>query len=73
LSPRERAERCPGSRSARRFIIFEQWECSSFPVNVSEFIEDITAHVPRFASALLQVDAATALSASPMRDFRAML
>ena len=43
--------------STRRIIIFEQWEWSYFTVNITEFIEDAAANVPRFADALKQVDA----------------
>ncbi|HYQ46145.1 MAG TPA: hypothetical protein VER11_29445 [Polyangiaceae bacterium] len=41
----------------RQAVIFEQWQWSFFTVNIIEFIEDMTAHVPEFADALRRVDA----------------
>jgi len=46
-----------GRVASRQIVIFEQWQWSYFTVNITEFIEDMTAHVPRFASALQQLDA----------------
>jgi hypothetical protein len=43
--------------SSRQLVIFEQWQWSYFTVNITEFIEDMTARVPRFARALERVDA----------------
>jgi len=45
-----------GSIAHRQAVIFEQWQWSYFTVNVSEFVEDMTARVPDFAAALRQVD-----------------
>jgi len=40
----------------RQVIVFEQWQWSYFTANVTEFIDDMTAHVPRFRNALQQLD-----------------
>jgi hypothetical protein len=44
--------------SNRQIIVFEQWQWSYFTANITEFIEDMAAHVPRFARALERADAA---------------
>jgi hypothetical protein len=49
--------------SSRKIIIFEQWEWSYFTVNITDFIDDATANVPRFAAALKQIDAEAAPAA----------
>ena len=46
-----------GRVADRQVVIFEQWQWSYFTINVSEFVEDMTARVPDFAAALRQVDA----------------
>jgi hypothetical protein len=43
--------------ASRQVVVFEQWQWSYFTVNITEFVEDMTAHVPRFAQALEQLDA----------------
>ncbi|HYP78000.1 MAG TPA: hypothetical protein VER12_18640 [Polyangiaceae bacterium] len=40
----------------RKVIVFEQWQWSYFTVNITEFIDDMAAHVPSFASALQQLE-----------------
>ncbi|HEY3252766.1 MAG TPA: hypothetical protein VGJ91_02420 [Polyangiaceae bacterium] len=46
-----------GRVASRQIIIFEQWQWSYFTVNITEFVEDMAVHVPRFAGALQQIDA----------------
>ncbi|HEY1535473.1 MAG TPA: hypothetical protein VGF76_15715, partial [Polyangiaceae bacterium] len=51
--------------SRRRVVVFEQWQWSYFTVNITEFVDDLAARVPRFARALQQVDAAPVGPAGP--------
>ncbi len=45
-------------------VVFEQWQWSFLTVNLTEFLDDLSAHSPRFAEALRSVDSAP--DAGPM-------
>ncbi len=49
----------------RRVVIFEQCQWSYFTINITEFLDDMTARVPHFAKALREVDAMPATSVAP--------
>jgi hypothetical protein len=46
-------------------VVFEQWQWAYLTVNITEFVDDLAARVPRFARALDELDAAPAAPAAP--------
>jgi hypothetical protein len=47
----------------RSLVVFEQWQWSYLTVNLTDYLDDLLAHDPRFAAAYAEPDAA--LQAAP--------